>query len=581
MSTDGDLVRFGQTDFSHCRFPDWYAPFDSVRFEGDAAFIGVQFSGDAMFGGAQFSRHARFDGAQFGGHVGFGGAQFGGQAGFDGAQFGGHVVFGDAQFGGHAQFIGAQFRGHARFDDARFSRHAAFIGARFSWHVGFGGAQFSKDAGFGGAQFSKDAGFGGAQFSKDAGFGGAQFSGDAGFDGAQFEAATVVGPLVADFLRLDAAVFAKRVVVDVEAGALSLDDARFDEGVELQVRFAQMSLRRARFGAASSVSGVATPFKDRAGSVIAADPGQLAAWVAGRNTSPSGRPGGGTSLEPWVPWLVCLQQTDVEHLTLADVDLRWCRFAGAHHLDQLRLEGRGPFNLPPAGWQRGWAWPQARRWTRRRVLAEEHPWRAEQHRGRGWEATLPDLAGTATDPPLGPERLAVLYRSLRKAFEDTKNEPGAGDFYYGEMEARRHAPSTGCGERALLTAYWAISGYGQRAGRALGALMVLIGLLTVLLTGWGLPHTTAVQQVTVPPAAAGQTQTLEIVPAPAKIQSNEPKWTIDRTGKAVRIALGSVIFRDADQKLTQPGMWTVVAGRAFGPLLLALAALAIRARVKR
>jgi hypothetical protein len=37
---------------------------------------------------------------------------------------------------------------------------------------------------------------------------------------------------------------------------------------------------------------------------------------------------------------------------------------------------------------------------------------------------------------LGPDRLAVLYRALRKAQEDNKNEPGAADFYYGEMEMR-------------------------------------------------------------------------------------------------------------------------------------------------
>ena len=52
-------------------------------------------------------------------------------------------------------------------------------------------------------------------------------------------------------------------------------------------------------------------------------------------------------------------------------------------------------------------------------------------------------------------------------------------------------------------------------------------------------------------------------------------------GKAIRISLGSVVFRDADQKLTPAGVWTVMAGRTFGPLLLALATLAIRARVKR
>ncbi|MGW2620713.1 hypothetical protein [Streptomyces sp. NPDC001500] len=36
-----------------------------------------------------------------------------------------------------------------------------------------------------------------------------------------------------------------------------------------------------------------------------------------------------------------------------------------------------------------------------------------------------------------PTQLAPVYRALRKAFEGRKNEPGAADFSYGEMEMRR------------------------------------------------------------------------------------------------------------------------------------------------
>jgi hypothetical protein len=32
-----------------------------------------------------------------------------------------------------------------------------------------------------------------------------------------------------------------------------------------------------------------------------------------------------------------------------------------------------------------------------------------------------------------------LYRALRKGREDTKDEPEAADFYYGEVEMRRLA----------------------------------------------------------------------------------------------------------------------------------------------
>jgi hypothetical protein len=139
-----------------------------------------------------------------------------------------------------------------------------------------------------------------------------------------------------------------------------------------------------------------------------------------------------------------------------------------------------------------------------------------------------------------PEQVAGLYRALRKSFEDSKNEAGAGDFYYGEMEMRRKARSTRWAERVILCLYWLLSGYGQRAGRALLALLVLITTVAGLLVVWGQP--------------------VEV---------------------AARIAVGAVVFRDDRTDLTAAGEWTVLVARFLGPVLLALAVLAVRARVKR
>ncbi|MFE2720191.1 hypothetical protein ACFXKI_52195 [Streptomyces mirabilis] len=64
----------------------------------------------------------------------------------------------------------------------------------------------------------------------------------------------------------------------------------------------------------------------------------------------------------------------------------------------------------------------------------------------------------------GPTQLAPVYRALRKAFEDSKNKPGAADFCYREMEMRRHDRTvTSSAERGLLHAYWMVSGNGLRA----------------------------------------------------------------------------------------------------------------------
>ncbi|TAJ09095.1 MAG: pentapeptide repeat-containing protein [Nitrospirae bacterium] len=70
--------------------------------------------------------------------------------------------------------------------------------------------------------------------------------------------------------------------------------------------------------------------------------------------------------------------------------------------------------------------------------------------------------------------LEVAYRQIRQSFEDRRNYPQAGDFYYGEMEQRRKR-SLEQGHLPLLTIlYMGLSGYGQKPARAL---LVLLGYL--------------------------------------------------------------------------------------------------------
>jgi hypothetical protein len=198
-----------------------------------------------------------------------------------------------------------------------------------------------------------------------------------------------------------------------------------------------------------------------------------------------------------------LAGTDASNLVLTETDLSECKFLGAHRLEQLRIDGRTEFARTEGWWR-----------ARRRMLVEE---RDEN-----------------------PLRVAALYRALRKSFEDSKNEPGAGDFYYGEMECRRHSRESSRAARMILSFYWLLSGYGQRAWRALAALVLVIATVTGLLTVWG-----------------------------------------QDLGMAARIAMGAVVFRDDRTDLTAAGEWTVLVARFLGPLLLAMAVLAIRARVKR
>jgi len=211
------------------------------------------------------------------------------------------------------------------------------------------------------------------------------------------------------------------------------------------------------------------------------------------------------------PRVLSLRQANVENLAVANVDLRACRFFGAHGLDQLRVEPDCDFAEPPP-----------RRWyTRRRTLAEEHHWHARSSLEDA-AARADTKAGLTSNPHgphdpgcwhppkcqpaawleqeakaeiLDPPRIASLYRLLRKALEDRKDEPGAADFYYGEMEMRRRRPpgrrpegraTQDRGERVILTFYWLVSGYGLRATRAFAALLVTLVLSTALLYLFGL-----------------------------------------------------------------------------------------------
>jgi len=175
------------------------------------------------------------------------------------------------------------------------------------------------------------------------------------------------------------------------------------------------------------------------------------------------------------PKLLSLRGANVAGLTVGNVDLSACRFAGAYNLDKLQLEAGASFGLSPA--RAGW--------ERRRVIAEEAEWRVARDRNSPWTFPQWDFAEDQPDL-LSPGTIADLYRALRKGREDFKDEPGAADFYYGEMEMRRHdygAPSgarpSAITNRSILFVYWMASGYGLRAWRSLVALAVVTALFAV------------------------------------------------------------------------------------------------------
>lgn len=462
---------------------------------------------------------ARFTGATFLGHTNFNGARFTGDAEFDDATFE-WAGFGNVTFDGYlTTFVRTTVTAGTWFPGASFSRFVSFADASLAG-AEFVGVTFPRGVRFSGARFVRRAGFAMVTVAgSPAEFDGATFDSEVTFDRAKFEATEVFGPVVAPRVALSHAVFTERVLVEVAAAEFVCEWTRFDGGVTLRLRHATAELGRAVFGGPSAITLAERPATE------------LVAQAETELGLGNGKPA--------APVLASLEGVDAADLVVTDVDLGPCRFAGAHHLDKLRLEGDCRFALPPRRVRFSWTWPPVWWWTRRQVLAEECDRRAAGRKRAGWPSST---------TPLNAKRVAALYRDLRKAQEDSKNEPGAADFYFGEMEMRRADRSTAWPERLVLFLYWLTAGYGLRALRSLACLAVLILVATILLRVNG------------------------FVDHPVPRFGDSLLYCVQFTVSLDRATM---------PRLTGLGETIRVIMRVLGPLLLGLSLLAIRNRVKR
>ncbi|MEU3873561.1 MULTISPECIES: pentapeptide repeat-containing protein [Streptomyces] len=504
---------------------------------GNADFQECCFTADARFAHAVFRGGARFTGATFMGLADFTRATFQGSCSFHGAIFLADASFPDAVFADGAVFGSAQFA-----KDAGFSRTG------FHGSAGFTQAAFAASAHFGAAWFSGEACFREAAFRGHALFGAAVLGGPAVFAGAVFHAAPALGPLVgAGSVDLTGARFLAPVALEIAARELVLAKTYWASAATLRLRYATVDLCDVVAERQLSIGAHPVPLlppdeerrkegddQRRDESVLGdADPGVRIRSMHG---------------------------ADAAHLALTGTDLSGCLFTGALHLDRLGLEGRPAF-----------ARARGRR-CGRRVLAEEHHWRAQQGE-RGWRAA-PDGVDVRA-----PAVIAPLYLALRKSLEDGRNHPDAADFRYGEMEMRRRDATRPLKDRALLTAYWAVSGYALRLRRTL-LWLVLAMTATVLATAlWGLPGTapTAVARGGGVPGNF----TLTSAPPADPTGAVRDRLTARRLGRSVPVALNAAVFRAPGQDLTVTGTYIDIASRMTEPVLLGLAVLSVRGRIKR
>jgi uncharacterized protein YjbI with pentapeptide repeats len=234
------------------------------------------------------------------------------------------------------------------------------------------------------------------------------------------------------------------------------------------------------------------------------------------------------------PRLTTLKGTNCDGLTLSGFDYSETSFLGAAKLDSLVITGE--FTLRSTGGAR----------ARRAVISEEAEARAStEHWNR---LAAPRKSSTIRPPEL--RQLAGVYRALRKAREDQKDEPGSADFYYGEMEMRRLSSAPRSMERIILTAYWLISGYGLRAWRSLALLaLVVVGSATAL------SFFTLRSGTNPPPPSFG--------------------------GALLFSAQSGLQMAGSADRYTTVGQVFELVLRIVVPILIALAALAVRGRVKR
>jgi Pentapeptide repeats (9 copies) len=436
----------------------------------------------------------------------------------------------------------ARFEQEANFYVAVFEKDASFSGARFiasgdaSDEFGDIGAQF-QDAIFKGsldlnsAEFEAEARFYRARFGDTLDLQQTSFEDQASFQEAEWQTPQrLFGPIRLDGeLNLRRAAFNGDLLLEVEGGRVNFEDTRFGEALTIRARRTALTLEHLDLTRPALVA-LAPNFE------LGRDGDSPESAIDFRSDPDTDE----------LPKILSLRDSNVLGLTIASADMRGCLFQGVRNVDRLSIEGYVPFSGAPRGR------------SRRRIVYEESAWRQARTRtartalGRrltarmrpSWRLARPVESGTEVD--VRPDRLARIYRGLRKSLEESKDYAGASDFYYGEMEMRLRTDSTPIADRTILAVYWLLSGYGLRASRSLLALAVTLAVFSVLFKTVGF-----VDEASLLNGLLHSARSVALLPQGDEIDLTE-------AGQAFQIAL-----------------------RVIGPVLIGLTALALRSRIKR
>ncbi|GHJ35298.1 hypothetical protein Sm713_09070 [Streptomyces sp. TS71-3] len=553
-----------------------YLSLRRAEIEGGVDLCYSRFSKEVDLYGLKVSKYLDFEGVQVSGGldanfieapqgVDFYRAKIGGSLNLEGSKVGEQVRVARCDIDGSFLLRGCQVSGNVECYEVKVSGPAYLSNMQVVGDISFRNSSFSDGVQFfytetsgyfnvSDSEFSGFVEFEGLRIAHDLIWERASFRDDVTFDKADLSGLVQGSCLFYKGVNFIRTIFRSAVIIQACARRVDFWGARFEVGGTLLLRYAMVRMTGAILAGPTSLVAFNRNFVD-----IFGDP--MDEFVIPHE-------------DPNVK-LLDMGSVNAGNLTLVDIDLTPCRFAGAFNLDQLRLEGEWNFGTPPSG--RVGITPFT--WAKRKIIEEERQWRALRSHPLVLRSGWGDPPDNPRDVP-GVAALMTTYRQLRKGREDAKDEPGANDFYYGEMEMRRHNQSWGKGERWLLQFYWLLSGYGIRASRAFGWLIISMILTILLMMGFGLPQDSPKQEAagTVPPG--GGKVTFEIDKEDPRNPIGD-RFTSKRFERALNVTLNSVVFHSSDQDLTTTGTYIEMASRFSEPVLLGLGILAIRGRLKR
>lgn len=610
-STFGARVSFTECDF---HADPWFqqstflgpARFSDTTFRGGASFSDTDFRSDALFDSCEFVGAAWFGEARFNGYTTFSGcvmkdraffyktswrdgpyfsgAAFAGDATFSSMSVKGETWFTDAIFGGEAGFYSSEFNGECRFSNTVFGKDTSFESAKFNSEIYLSNVVAYSDVSFQSAVIAGSFTCYDSCFRGSLSFGRSEIAAAAVADSFAkkwdfFEAkisATNIGTMIGSEIVFLRTVFQNHCTLYAAASKIWCAAMRVEKGIFLALCSPDVDLSDAEFSERSIVS---TYLKGRLESTTL-DRDRVVGDGAIRDRGRAVIDAGNAfllSLRSEIDSLPVqcvirsLARANIGELEITTAILDECRFNSASGLDNLRIGSSCTFLTMPRFWR-------GRRFVRRRVLQEEVDWR-EAHFGRRRIRSEPSLQTS--------EHVAGLYRDLRKGLEDSKNEPGAADFYYGEMEMRRlsgRQRPTGLTplqrpravERTLLYCYWLVSGYGMRASRAAITLSASIFVAAFLFT-----HGSLAVMSTPAPTPMSVNVASGIIAYSAPVAARPPDFA-EALEFAARRSV-SITQIGAPRNITPRGLGIVleILLRLIGPGLLALFFLALRARTKR